>query len=159
VPGKSLGPYFEGKYLGRALARVDWNQDGREDAVITHLDAPAALLTNETPAAGGFLCVQLRGVASNRDAIGTVVTAEFGGRRIVQQLTAGDGYFSSNERQLVFGLENAGQIERLIVKWPSGRREEFPRIAANTRHLIVEGRGRLFPLPALVSKLQLGNEK
>jgi tetratricopeptide (TPR) repeat protein len=149
VPGKSLGAYFEGQYLGRALARVDWNQDGREDAVVTHLDAPVALLTNETPAAGGFFCLQLRGVVANRDAIGTVVSAEFGGRRIVQQLTAGDGYFSSNERQLVFGLGNARQIERLIVNWPSGRREEFTQVAANSRHVVVEGRGRLLPLPVV----------
>ncbi|MEX2408640.1 MAG: Smr/MutS family protein, partial [Rhodovibrionaceae bacterium] len=40
---QELGPFFAGEYLGRGLARLDWNRDGREEAVISHIDAPAAL--------------------------------------------------------------------------------------------------------------------
>ncbi|MDB5386824.1 MAG: tetratricopeptide repeat protein, partial [Planctomycetaceae bacterium] len=43
-----LGPYFQGKWLGRGLARWDWNRDGKEDFVVSHLATQAALVTNET---------------------------------------------------------------------------------------------------------------
>ena len=49
-----LGPYFEGNYLGRSMARIDWNRDGKEDVIISHLDAPVALLNNTTDGAGAL---------------------------------------------------------------------------------------------------------
>ena len=65
-PAVELGEFFQGKYLGRSLARLDWNRDGREDFVVSHLDAPAALATNTSTETGHYLAVQLRGVKSSR---------------------------------------------------------------------------------------------
>ena len=64
------GPFFELEQLGRSLATLDWNRDGREDFVVSHLDTPVALMTNQTSSAGHFLVVNLRGVLCSRDAIG-----------------------------------------------------------------------------------------
>ena len=44
VPEETLGPYFKDKYLGRAVARLDWNRDGREDVAISNLRAPGGTL-------------------------------------------------------------------------------------------------------------------
>ena len=144
---QSLGAYFQETYLGRSLARWDWNQDGREDVIVSHLDAPLALLTNETADCGGFLALQLRGVHSSRDAIGSIVTIETTAGRLVRQLTAGDGYLCSNERQLVFGLGKTSRITRLIIQWPSGRKEVITDVPGNSRGLVIEGGGRFLPLP------------
>ncbi|GIS59370.1 MAG: hypothetical protein CM1200mP2_15950 [Planctomycetaceae bacterium] len=103
VPARQLGKYFAGNYIGRGLARLDWNNDGRQDAVITHLDAPLALLTNTTPRTGHRLVLRLVGTSSSRDAIGATFTARAGKRTWVTQLTAGDGYLVSNQKQLVIG--------------------------------------------------------
>jgi tetratricopeptide (TPR) repeat protein len=140
APAQSLGPHFAGAFLGRGLARLDWNRDGREDVVISHLDAPAALLTNTTEAVGHFLAVRLRGVASDRDAIGATVTVRCGAKRWVKQLTAGDGYQASNQRQLVFGLGENGMVDELEVRWPSGRVEKSAEIPADAEILLIEGR-------------------
>ena len=143
-----LGPFFAKKQLGRGLARLDWNRDGREDVVISHLDGPAALLTNQTLHTGHFLALRLIGVASSRDAIGAQVVIRCGGRDRMRQLTAGDGYQASNQRQLVFGLGNSERIEKLSIRWPSGRREEFANVAADAEYTVVEGGGKLHPRPA-----------
>lgn len=125
------GPYFEGAYLGRGMARLDWNGDGREDAVVTHLDAPSALLTNAGRSPGNCLRVRLIGTRSNRDAIGASVTVRTGDRTLFRQITAGDGYLSSNERVLTFGLGLLDRVDEVRVRWPSGETHTFSEIPAN----------------------------
>lgn len=149
VAAKSLGPYFQQKYLGRSLARLDWNRDGREDVIILHLDAPVALLTNTTREAGRFVALRLRGTRSNRDAIGATVRVKTANATMTRQLTAGDGYQASNERSLIIGLGTANRVESLSVSWPSGKQEEFSAIRANSRWILVEGSGRMLAAPAL----------
>ncbi|MDB5334673.1 MAG: tetratricopeptide repeat protein [Planctomycetaceae bacterium] len=142
----ALGPYFQQKQLGRGMARLDWNRDGREDVAISNLDVPAALLTTTTQQPGHFLTVRVCGVTSSRDAIGTTVTVHVAGRRLVRQLTAGDGYFSSNERMLSFGLGTATTVERVEIRWPSGLRQEFNDLVADTEWLCIEAVNELQPV-------------
>jgi hypothetical protein len=139
LPGERLGPYFSGLYAGRAVARLDWNRDGRDDVCITHVDAPVALLENDSANAGRSLGVRLRGIASSRDAIGTTVRIETASRTQTQQLTAGDGFQACNERRLIFGLGEETQVRRLSVVWPSGIEQAFENLPAATDLLIVEG--------------------
>jgi hypothetical protein len=145
----SLGAYFQGEYLGRGLARLDWDRDGREDFAVSHLDAPAALVTNQTLPAGHVLVLRLRGTRSSRDAIGTTVVVSAGGETWTKQLTAGDGYHASNQRQLVFGLGDQSEVREIIVRWPSGQRQSFRNIPADRESLLVEGSQRLLPLASL----------
>jgi tetratricopeptide (TPR) repeat protein len=139
LPAESLGPFFDGEYLGRGLARLDWNRDGREDAVISHMNSPAALLTNQTRGAGSFLSLRLRAVDSARDAIGTIVRARVGDRLLTRQLTAGDGYQASNQRQLVFGLGSADRVDQLTVLWPSGLEQTFADLSGGREWVLIEG--------------------
>ena len=135
-----LGSYFEHEYLGRAVARLDWNGDGREDLVVTHLDSPAALLTNATPDAGNFIAVELKGTNSSRDAIGATVRCTSETRTRLRQLTAGDGYLSANQKLLIFGVGISDEPVSLEVIWPSGQRQDYDRLPVNRRVLLIEGR-------------------
>lgn len=138
LPGPSLGEYFQKQYLGRTIAILDWNRDGKEDACISHLDAPAALLTNRTPHAGHYLAVRLCGRVGNRDAIGSLVELAAGDRKWTRQVIGGNGYFATNERKLVFGLGRAERIDRLQVRWPSGRKQTLQNVTADQELTIVE---------------------
>jgi tetratricopeptide (TPR) repeat protein len=142
LPPSELGEYFERRLLGRGLARLDWNRDGRDDFVVSHLDTPAALVTNQSPTTGHFLALQLRGVESNRDAVGAVVWLTVAGRTRMQQVTAGDGYYASNQKQLLFGLGASTEIEKLIVRWPGGLEQPFELPGADGEYVLVEGRAR-----------------
>lgn len=142
-----LGPFFGSQHLGRGLARLDWNRDGREEVAVSHLGEPAALLMN-TSNGGHFIAVHVRGVQSDRDAIGTtvVVTSKIGTR--VRQLTAGDGYQASNQRLLVFGLGEHAEIDGLEIRWPSGLRQSFDEVPADCEMILVEGRSEPVVLSA-----------
>ncbi len=139
VMSDQLGPYFERKHAGRAVARIDWNRDGADDVCITHVDAPAALLSNETAQRGHYLSIRLCGVACSRDAIGAVVRLTAGGESWFRHLTAGDGFQASNERKLTFGFGAREAIDELTIYWPSGFEQTVPAPELDTDVLIIEG--------------------
>ena len=135
-----MGDWFAGAYLGRGLARLDWNRDGREDFVVAQLEGPAALVTNVSPNAGHYLAVRLVGTNGARDAIGATVRVTAAGRTWMKQLTAGDGYQASNQRQLVFGLGRAKRVETISVSWPGGQPQAFSGMAVDRQVALIEGR-------------------
>ena len=143
VSAVDLGTYFQGKHLGRAVARLDWNRDGLEDLTIGHLGSTSALLANRTVTTGGFLVLDLRGVSSNRDAIGARVTLQIGHETQHYQLMAGDGYQASNERRLVMGIGHANRIDQVIISWPNGTRQSFEDLPTNSAWTAIEGRSQL----------------
>jgi len=137
ISDAQLGEFFAQPQLGRGLARLDWNRDGKEDFVVSRLIDPAALVVNRTPVTGHFLAVRLVG-RSYRDAIGSEVKVKAGNLTLVKQLTAGDGFECSNERKLVFGLGNAARIDSVQIVWISGLTQDFTNIELDTEVLIVE---------------------
>lgn len=139
IPASQLGVFFQQPHLGRGLARFDWNRDGLEDFAVSHLREPASLLTNGTTQAGHFLAVQLRGTRCSRDAVGATVEVVAGRRQQVRQLTAGDGYHASNERQLRFGLGAAKVVDRLTVRWPGGSVQTWNMVAVDQCVRLIEG--------------------
>ncbi|HBJ38520.1 MAG TPA: hypothetical protein DDZ51_27950 [Planctomycetaceae bacterium] len=146
-PAETLGKYFQGKYLGRAVARLDWNRDGLDDVCIMHLDSPVALLTNQTKQRGNHLSLSLVGTASDRDAIGTSVRATFGQHTSVHQLIAGDGYQASNQRQLNIGVGESKVVNRIEIVWPSGKTQVFVNIPVDNAFLVIEGEEQLISQP------------
>jgi tetratricopeptide (TPR) repeat protein len=149
LKGSSLpGRFFERTYLGRGLARIDWNQDGKEDFAVSHIGSRAALVVNRTEGAGHFVALRLKGVTCDRDAIGTTVRVTVGKRTITSQLTAGDGYQASNERRIVVGLGNSRRVDRLAIRWLAGGEDVFDDVAADQDLLVIEGRHTLIPMPS-----------
>jgi len=146
VEAEKLDPWFATELLGRGLAVLDWNRDGREDFAVSHIDAPAALLTNCTSPVGRLIAIQLRGTQSARDAIGATVDVTSGDRTWTRQLTAGDGYQASNERRLVFGLGELTRIDSLTIRWPSGVTQSVTVSETGSDWLIIEGRSNAMRL-------------
>ncbi len=142
-----LGSYFGKNHLGRAVAKIDWNVDGKPDLILGNLQEPSVILTNTSQPSGKPLQLQLISPRSNREAVCASVTCQTGTRRQVQQLTAGDGYQSSNEKLFTFGALGTDTADVLSVQWPSGSVQEFVNVPFSNRFAIIEGRGRLFALP------------
>ena len=100
-------------------------------------------MTNTTKTDGHYFALRLTGVKSARDAIGTTVVLTANGRTQTRQLTGGDGYQSSNERILVFGLGDATQVDSLDVRWLSGTKQQFTNVAADAEYRCIEGTDEL----------------
>jgi hypothetical protein len=134
------GPPWQVRRLGRGLAVGDIDNDGRMDILIVGQGAPLALLHNRSAlAAGHFLTLALEGVASNRDGVGAMVTVTAGGRSQVGVRFGGGSYLSASDPRLHFGLAAARRVDRVEVRWPSGRRDIYEGLAADTGYRLREG--------------------
>ncbi len=142
----NLGGYGEIGVLGRAMARVDWNRDGLPDAIITHLDRPPALLENRTHTPHHSLSLRLTGTASNRPAVGAVLTISLGDQDLVVQCVAGDGYYCSNDRTLLIGTGQFAAVPKIVIRWPSGAVQEFLDVPADCRIRAIEGHDALYTI-------------
>ena len=130
--------YWQGAYLGRGMTRLDFNHDGKQDFLITHLDSPSALLMNQTETRNHWLAVQLVGTVSERNAIGTQVDVHDGDRVLSNWIVGGDGYLSRNQPTVNFGLGESDKVSKIVVTWPSGKQQTYSDIAADQYLLLVE---------------------
>lgn len=139
MPSSTLGDFFEKDHLGRGLAKLDWNRDGLFDFVVSVINSPACLVTNDSKNAGNFVSVRLVGVQSARVPIGTIVTVQTSGGTWKKQLTGGDGFQCSNEKCIQFGLGEVVEIQSMTIQWPSGAQDDFANVPINSAILCVEG--------------------
>lgn len=134
---------------GRSLVSTDWDDDGQLDFLLRNRTAPRLqLFRNQAEGARHFLTLDLRGTASNRDAIGAHVTVVAGGRTMKQTLHAGDGFLAQSSKRMHFGLGDADTVERIEVSWPSGARSVYDGAEVDGRYLAVEGDAELEPVAA-----------
>jgi len=117
----------------RGTATADFDNDGDLDIVINNNPGDsgraelsrATLLRNNVGERRNWLAVDLRGTASNRDAVGALVTVEAGGEKFTRLVTAGSGFASQQSARLYFGLGDRTQVDTVTVRWPNGRVEKF----------------------------------
>src|SRR5260370_42057344 len=124
--------------LGRGLAVLDFDSDGLLDFVVSQNSGPPLMARNRS-AAGNWITLELEGAGkSNRDAIGAEVTITAGGKRQRAQIMGGTSYCSASDLRLHFGLGAARLVDRLTVRWPSGRIETLRDLPVNRVLRIVE---------------------
>jgi hypothetical protein len=128
----TAGAYFEALHVGRGLACGDLDGDGDLDVVIVHHHAPSVVLWNESSGQGNYLKLDLRGRGPNRDAVGARVVTHAGQRTLTRAIVGGGSYLSSSDRVVHFGLGLAAQVDRLEVRWPSGKVETRTGLPVNT---------------------------
>ena len=139
--GQEAGTFFREVDVGRGVAVLDYDGDGRLDVALTRNGGRARLLHNETTSPNHWLSVRLQGRKSNRDGIGAWITATGGGKRRVAERRGGSSYLSASEGAVHFGLGSSPAPLDLEVRWPSGLVEIFGGVRVDQRLTLTEGTG------------------
>jgi tetratricopeptide (TPR) repeat protein len=140
VPGEASGSFFSQRSLGRGLATLDWNRDGKTDFVVTHIHAPVSLVTNRTQLPQKATTVRLLGRARTRNAIGARIRIRVAGQERHHQLVAGHGYLVTNELSFPVYAGEASPIEQIDVVWPGGRTQTWTQLPDADEIVLIEGR-------------------
>jgi hypothetical protein len=120
---------------GRAVALADLTNSGALDVLVANQRGPLLLYKNHVQPGRHWIAFDLEGHASNRSAIGARVELQWNGRTQVQEVSGGSGFSAQNDRRLHFGLGASAEVERAVIRWPSGRQQtvDRPRVDAITR--------------------------
>jgi enediyne biosynthesis protein E4 len=142
----AVGGGFASSKVGRGLAYGDFDRDGDLDLLITTNNGPAYLYRNDQLAGNRSLRFHLVGTKSNRDAIGATVQILYGGEAQTRMVKTGSSYLSQSELPLTFGVAKRDTLDQVIIKWPSGRVEDFKNVLTGKRYEAVEGKGLSAPI-------------
>ena len=120
---RDAGQVLNERTVARGACFADYDNDGKVDAFLVNLGARGTLVHNVSANTGHWVAIRLVGTKSNRDGIGARVEVRAGDRRWTAERVAGSGYLSQDDSRLHFGLGGATQIDKIVVKWPSGREQ------------------------------------
>jgi enediyne biosynthesis protein E4 len=98
-----------------------------------------ALLRNQQSGNNHFLTLLLEGTRSNRDGVGARVVVTVAGESHIAERVGGGSYLSASDSRLHFGLGVARIADRVEVTWPSGHRDCYLGLAADTGYRLREG--------------------
>src|SRR5215471_17707365 len=90
-----------------------------------------ALYRNLKANQNNWLEVDLRGVKSNRFAIGAQLTVKAGDLLVYREVKGSEGFGATSPYRQHFGLGRKATIDSLSIRWPSGVTHEFKAVAVN----------------------------
>ena len=122
---------------GRAFVVSDYDQDGDPDIIVKSRTGPQLrLLRNQAKNRNTSISFRLLGVDSNRDAIGAKLTVQTENRKQTKMLLGGSGFLSQHSKQLLFGLGEDEEVQRVTIQWPSGNQQIIESLPVN-HHIVV----------------------
>jgi hypothetical protein len=129
-------------YDGRSVALADLDNRGALDAIVANQKGPLLIYTNTVAPGRHWIQFQLEGAGtpggSNRSAIGARLEVQWQGKRQVQQVTAASGFSAENQRRVHYGLGTADRVDRVVIRWPSGRTQTIDNPQVDMLHTIRE---------------------
>ena len=133
------GPPFAEERVSRGTAFGDVDDDGDVDLLVMNNNDTPNLLRNEMRNENHWIALRLVGVRSNRDAIGAFLRLTADGLSRVDEIHSGGSYLSQSDLRLYFGIGKAARIERLEIRWPSGKTQSFEDLEVDRLLVVREG--------------------
>ena len=149
------GAAFKLSDVGRGAAFGDIDNDGDMDVVVGNDGGPLRLFLNNIGNRNHWIGARLVGPAASgtsgraRDMLGAeLAVIRQDGPTLVRRARADGSYASANDPRVLVGLGASAARPRLLVRWPSGRVEEWSDVAIDQWTTLHEGEGKLASWPA-----------
>jgi hypothetical protein len=138
VPKEKCGADLLVPMVGRGAARADIDGDGDLDIVATASGGPARLLRNDQKSGHHWLRLKLAGKAPNTNAIGALVELHQGKQVQRRLVSPTRSYLSQCELPVTFGLGSADKVDKVVIRWPDGEKQELADPKVDQLHEVRE---------------------
>ncbi|HLY42162.1 MAG TPA: CRTAC1 family protein [Terracidiphilus sp.] len=150
----------------RGFAVGDYDNDGDLDAVVNCVNAIPQLLRCDSSLNRSWIKIRVVGTRSNKTGIGAriKVVAQTGTPPLnakpaspltqIDEVRSSNGYFSSSDLRLHFGLGDAKKADLVEIRWPSGTVDVLKDLDVNRLYVIEEGGKVLKNEPLVAAKKQ-----
>jgi len=145
--------------MSNGAAYADLDNDGDLDLVVNNINKEAFIFINNTnqkdrPETNHFLSLTLEGDHLNRQGFGAKVYVYDQSGVKMQEENPVRGYFSSVDRQLIFGLGTNVHVDSIRVVWPDSKRQTIKNFQSDTT-LILSWKNAVDYSPAVTNKPRL----
>lgn len=123
----------------RATIMGDIDNDGDVDVLITNNGGPVQLLRNDNQNKNSWVALDLIDKHGGRHALNALVELSAGGKTNRRSCRPHAGYMGSNDPRVHIGLGSATAIERVVIIWPDGAKEEWRDLPVNSISTIRQG--------------------
>jgi hypothetical protein len=125
---------------GRCVVAGDFRNNGRQELIVRQVGGGPLLLFENNFPQRHWLEVSLRGRQSNRLGVGARLTATVNGEKRVREMFPINSYRSQMPNRVHFGLADATKVERLEIRWPSGKTQVLTDLKADAHIVVDEGK-------------------
>ena len=139
--GRESGPGLTVRKVSRGLATADYDNDGDLEILVSNMNGAPDLLRHLRKNPNHSILVKTVGTKSNRDGIGAEVKVTAGNLTQYDTVRSGGSYLSSSDLRLHFGLGIRTAIDRIEVRWPSGKTQTVEQPPIDHILVIKEGDG------------------
>jgi hypothetical protein len=137
VPGAEGGAWAV-PLVARGVAEADLDGDGSGDVIIAQNSGPALVLHNDQRSGRPWLRIALVATRTQWEAGGARVEVHTPRRVQIRTMAPAMGFMAQSESVLDFGLEEDARVRKIVIRWPSGQRQELRPDAINRTLVIRE---------------------
>lgn len=134
-----MGIGLDEDYKSFGMGVGDFNNDGFYDIAVNNQQVLPNLFMNNG-GTNNWVKLNLIGVESNRDGIGSWIEVYNNGNKFVRETYCGISYMSQNSSSLIVGAGSETSIDSIIITWPgSGNIDILRNVAINQTITVEEG--------------------
>ena len=122
----------------KGSAFLDYDMDGFLDLYLPSAEHNHILYHNLADNGTNWIGFILEGVASNRDAVGSLVTVYTGAKKQICYTVCGNGFLRQDNPFVHFGLGLKTTVDSVVMRWPLGAHQALTSPAINQYHKIKE---------------------
>ena len=117
----------------------DFNDDGYPDIMVNNSEYFDSQLWTSEPGNNNWLKVDLRGIRSNRDGIGSKIEVFCGALKQTRFTHCGIAFMGQNSSTELIGIDQNSIIDSLIITWPTGHIDILKNLSPNQKITVIEG--------------------